>query len=400
MFFDLDGAYVGGVERRGVRLQCDQGRIVAVEEIPVPGNGRFALPGFVNAHCHLDLTSIRGEELPRADFARWVEAMVDRRRKLGPDQLCAAVKSGMRELLESGTVAVGDIDSTGASAAVLRQGPLQGVVFHEIIGALSEEGWGALHEQLLAQANDRAGVRPGLSPHAPFSTPEGSFRRCLRLASELDLPVATHLAETREEIEFLQEGRGPYAELFHRWGIDRPRWESPRSGAIHRVVSLLADDRPAAFLGVHANYPDSEEFDCLGQQGVTVVYCPRSHRYFGHARHPLDRYLQRGIQVALGTDSMASNFSLDLWQEIRVLRDEFPSLPASSVFALATSAGRKALDLEPARLRPGDPATFQIVGTRGDRSVESEGLLQLAVCAGLRTVATWIEGKCAAEVEG
>src|SRR5215468_9018985 len=136
MRLDVDSAWTGGGLARGVRIDVGEraGALARLETIAAPRNGWHALPGFVNAHCHLDLTTIEGESLDRSGFAAWVGDLLPRRARLTAEAIDAAVAAGARALLATGTVAVGDVDSFGRSLAVLRTTPLAGVAFRELVG--------------------------------------------------------------------------------------------------------------------------------------------------------------------------------------------------------------------------------------------------------------------------
>ncbi|HKM55075.1 MAG TPA: amidohydrolase family protein, partial [Isosphaeraceae bacterium] len=181
-------------------------RIVAVE----PHGQRSAdqdlgnvaiLPGFVNAHTHLDLSGLRGKCPPRPDFTEWLRGVIRHRRTQTPEQIECDIREGLRESLVSGTTLLGDITAGGASWSILSQAPIRSVVFHELLGLPADRvapvtklatDWLLFHEA-------SATCRPGLSPHAPYSTSQAIFEMVGKLAEEYRVPLATHLAETTWE---------------------------------------------------------------------------------------------------------------------------------------------------------------------------------------------------------
>jgi len=385
----VDGVWSPAGVRAGTRMQLRGDRIEGLESIAAPGRRLYAVPGLVNAHTHLDLTAIPASTLPRDSFAAWVEALVTRKRTLEPETVRRGVRDGIQELLRCGTVAVGDIDASGTSLEVLRESPLAGVAFQEVLGRPGDDLW----SELDARGEGAGRVRVGISPHAPYSTPESTYRRSFEWAAARGAAVATHLGETREEIDFLQDGTGPLRELFTSWRREAPEWSDPHGGCVARVLQLPR--LPARLLAVHCNHLGSGEEELL-ERCAAVVYCPRSHAYFSHPLpHPAARLLARGVRVALGTDSRASNQDLDLWKELACWRAADPVVGDEAILACATRGGTAALGLPAAELRAGDPATFQVVRSRAGRLTSVAHLAAACVRGDMETVAVCIDGSWA-----
>ena len=201
----------------------------------------------------------------------------------------------------------------------------------------------------------------GLSPHAPYSLSRELFAEVLDLATHARCPVAMHLAETREELELLATGTGPLVDLFTEWGLwspgQRAAFRSPRE--VLQQLTVLP-----RVLVIHGNYLSSEELDFLaGKDQFSVVYCPRTHSYFQHDHYPLAELLNRGIRVALGTDSRASNPDLSLLAEVRHVAQRHPEIAPSTLLEMATCHGAEALGLGDSvgRIAPGMRADFCVL---------------------------------------
>jgi cytosine/adenosine deaminase-related metal-dependent hydrolase len=180
-----------------------------------------------------------------------------------------------------------------------------------------------------------ANVRPGLSPHAPYSVSSNLFRRVASHARKERLPVAIHLAETIDELELLSHFGGRFRPFLAELGI----WEfGELVSEPDEVLRIFAKVSPV--LLVHGNYLDS---GAPIPPGGTIVYCPRTHAAFGHAPHPFRLFLARGVRVALGTDSLASNPDLDVLAEARFLRRQHPDVAGDVLLRMATLAGAEAL---------------------------------------------------------
>jgi cytosine/adenosine deaminase-related metal-dependent hydrolase len=320
------------------------------------------LPGLVNAHTHLDLTGLRGRCPPSPDFTAWLRAVISHRRAQAPAQVEADVRAGLAESLSRGTTLLGDIAAGGLSWPILVNGPGRAVVFHELLGLPR-----ARAEQSLAAARDWLGARPatadcrpGLSPHAPYSVRSTLFAQAALLANQYRCPLAVHLAESQDELDLLHQHRGPFVAFLQELGVWDPEGlaESPA-----RVMQLC--DQPVPGLFVHANY-------LAPSAGVprhrTVVYCPRTHAAFGHPPHPFQALLARGVRVALGTDSLASNPDLDLLAEARFLHRLYPDFPGERLLHLATLAGAEALGWadQVGSLEPGKSADLVTVPLRAE----------------------------------
>jgi cytosine/adenosine deaminase-related metal-dependent hydrolase len=335
--FPVDGP---PIERGVVTVRGE--RIDAVEphgkRTPDRDLGNFAiLPGLVNAHTHLDLTGLRGQCPPSPDFTGWLRQVIAHRRTVTPEQTRADIRAGIAECLRYGTTLVGDIASGGASWDALAESPLSAVVYCELLGMSkdrADQAYQAARAWLAAHpATDRC--RPGLSPHAPYSVRESLLVEAALLARDSQCPLAVHLAETRDELELLLRRRGPFVPFLQELGAWDPDGlvRSPT-----HVMSICNVRTRNAF--VHGNYlaPAAR----VPGDG-TVVYCPRTHAAFGHRPHPLRRLLNRGVRVALGTDSLASNPDLDVLAEARLVHQRYPDLSGATLLRMATLSGAEAL---------------------------------------------------------
>jgi cytosine/adenosine deaminase-related metal-dependent hydrolase len=247
------------------------------------------------------------------------------------------VRAGLAESLRSGVTLVGDVTAGGASWPVLVGGELRAVVFHEVIGMTrpsAARAWAALLEQLRGHAATPT-CRPGLSPHAPYSARAALLRTAAALAAVRRLPLTVHLAESQAELDLLAHHDGPFVPFLQEFNA----WDP--AGLVQSVHHALALCGPApSVLFAHGNHLTAH---CPVPAGATVVYCPRTHAHFGHPPHPFRDLLSRGVRVALGTDSRASNPDLDLLAEARFLHRRYPELSGDVLLRLATLSGAEAL---------------------------------------------------------
>ena len=363
--FALTARYVFPVDAPplpGGVITIDGQRIAAVGENisghrPIDLGNMAILPGLVNAHTHLefsDLGAPLGE--PGMSFAQWIRRVVDHRRsRLASaagrmdrlEELSNVVRSGVAEGLASGVTTVADI---AAVAWPPEQTPneLDGcTLFWEQIGLSSSSVRPAAAkakrwvESILRHAPN---LRPGISPHAPYSVRLELLAALADLSAAGRFPLAMHVAESREEMELLQTGGGPLYELL----TDLGAWDGsaiPGGARPMDYLKRLAEAHRA--LVIHGNYLSAEEAAFLGARAdrMSVVFCPRTHAYFGCERYPLAAMLSAGVNVALGTDSRASNPDLNLLEELRFVAAHFPEVASPAVLSMGTSAGARALGL-------------------------------------------------------
>lgn len=366
-------------------VEIAAGRITAVISRPEAtaidlGNAAI-IPGLVNAHTHLEFSDLPSPLGPAGSFADWIRSVVhDRRGRTVPPGACVA--RGLAESARSGTTLLGEIASEGWSPAVFTADGPRAVVFRELIGLTPDRRAEqlALAREHLASRGFSPAVTRGISPHAPYSVHADLYRDLVQLALEHAAPLAVHLAETQAELELLQRGTGPLVDLLREFGVWQPN-VIPRGSRPLDYLRALAD-APRGLV-IHGNYLSAAEIDFLAEHhNLAVVYCPRTHAYFGHAEHPWLKLLDRSVNVALGTDSRASNPDLSLWQELLFLAERFPQVDRRQILALGTRRGAAALglDAETGTLAPGKSADVALVSLPARPASDPYALLFDADC--------------------
>lgn len=348
-------------------LEIDGGRITALSttaDATAFDLGNVAvLPGLVNAHTHLELSDCATPLDTRRHFTEWVaDLLAHRRARPAGGELESPVTRGARELRATGTTQAGDIVDASWSTAQPPAGGPGGVAFLEVLGFGAER-----RATMLELANSH--LRPkratgeadwlrALSPHAPYSVHRELLPAVVDLAVASGAPVAMHVAETLAERELLAAQTGTFVPFLDRLGVP---WRDGLPDSIFAVLRELA--RAPRALVVHGNDLNGAEIDFLaGQPQMTVVYCPRTHAAFGHGPHPWPALLARGVPVAVGTDSRASNPNLSLWEELQFVAARHPELPAANLLAWGTRNGARALWGSGGEIRLGQRAELTVVG--------------------------------------
>lgn len=357
------------------------------------------VPGFVNAHTHLELSALPGREEPTfpEDEIAWLSRVVEGRRSTTVDKMRSTAKRNLASVIASGTTLVADTTSAGLTWPMIAEAPIRGVVFAEMIGLKRSRGIETVHEAYawLSSIRPESQVigcaRPGLSPHAPYSTAGWVYER----AAGAGVPLSTHLAEMPEESELLRTRDGPLRDFLEDLGAWDDEWEPlARTPAAYVRKGEL---RKADWLIAHGNYLEPEDFWQLrpaaapSGQRVAVAYCPRTHARFGHAPHPYRAMLESGAIVCLGTDSLASSPTLSILDEMRFLHRTDPTLGGRLLLTMGTLFGAWALraDAVTGSLKPGKSADLAVIALP-DR--EPEDPYSLLLDSDRPVVATMFEG--------
>jgi aminodeoxyfutalosine deaminase len=351
---------------RGGTVTVQNERIVAVEphgqsKPSQTFEGYALLPALVNAHTHLDLTGAAGLFPPRQPITDWLKQVVGYRPTRTPEQIGQDIAGGVRQLRESGTAVVGDISSDGGSVTALCQSGLSGVLFRELIGLGVERGTSVVQAGR-GWVEKPSEFRRGLSPHASYSAGRTIFNRL----KPTDI-VCTHLAESEEELELLEHRTGPFVPYLQSLGA----WHPSELLTMDEILAVA--HRVKKFVIAHGNYLKPEQWRTL-PKSASVVYCPRTHAAFGHAPHPFQDMLADGVNVVLGTDSLASNPDLSVWNEAKYLFQS--GVSPDLLLKMLTIIGSNALgvDADFGSLEEGKQAAFQLVPIKTDSAAVMETL--------------------------
>jgi len=329
-------------------VAVDRGVIVAVggPSDPVPAGDSAPLsdvailPGLVNAHTHLELSWMRGLVPPAQSMPAWVGGLLSQRRVQEQDPV-EPIRAAIAELRESGTSLIGDVTNTLGTYDLLASSDLSAAIFHELIGFASSDAMAVAKaaRDRISALTPIARLRPSVVPHAPYSVSPDLFRAIAQVS--VDRAISVHLAESREELEFLRDGTGAWRTILDRLGAWNPAWQAPASGPVEYLDRLgLVSDLLVAVHGVQLTDP---ELTRLAEARATVVACPRSNRWTGAGTPPLERFYGSGVRVAFGTDSLASVKDLNLFHEIAEARRIARDVPAARLLKSATLDGADAL---------------------------------------------------------
>jgi cytosine/adenosine deaminase-related metal-dependent hydrolase len=322
------------------------------------------LPGLINAHCHLDYTGFHGALEARRGFTEWIKKINALRRTFTPADYLDSIAEGFGLLAAGGVTTVLNVESFPELLPLLAPPPLRTWWFLELIDVRSrldeETIFGAL--SFFEEHPDWLGGF-GISPHAPYTASVDLYRLARTCGEQFGMLSTTHIGESVEEHEMFSHARGPLYEFLAELGRDNSDCGqgSPLSHLIEHGV--IAND----CLIVHLNYLQDYDYELLQHSGVSVVHCPRCHTYFSHAPFPLKALRDRGINICLGTDSLASNHGLDMRAEMREAMN-LHGVSAREALQMSTLNGAKALHRagELGQISPGSVADLAVFAHEDD----------------------------------
>lgn len=315
------------------------------------------MPGLVDMHTHLRSSVFRGvcDDLPYAWWKLQVSALSTR---LDEDDWKASARLGALEAIQSGITCVADISETQEALGAMLESGLRGVVYREVTGMGHtgvDERLAEAEESVQAAAKSAEGstVRVGIAPHSPYAASSEIYAGCAELADRLSLPIATHLAGSKDEHDFVKYGSSPLAyEYREQQGWHDIPWQ-PMGVSPVKYVQQWGILHCEEVLVAHAVHVSDEDIHILKRYDVAVAHCPRCAAKLGMGIAPLARYLSHGLRVGLGTDSPASNSTMDFFDEMRIglllqraSTQSVQDLSASRFVRMATLDGAKALRLD------------------------------------------------------
>ena len=352
------------------------------DDEPVVDVGQSIIfPAFVNAHCHLEYSGLAGEMSRDVSFTDWLNQMVSIKQSLTHDDHEAAWLAGADMLLRTGCGTVVNVESLpGLYERMAPETPLQVFPFTELIGYHPEdisELVDLAKRELMANAP--LALNAGLSAHAPYTVTPEALNVLAMFADEHSLSTTIHLAESDDEWEMFTDGTGPLYDtmgalgrLMDDCGMGTPVQHLAKSGGFAKKT-----------LVVHANRLTDADVELLRRADADVVHCPRSRAWFGHGGFDYDRLAKAGLNICLGTDSLASigggreAAALDMFAEMQEFSRRHPSVECEDILQMATTNGAKAMRLgnEIGQIRDGLKANMAMIPLDGTLSEVPEMIL-------------------------
>ena len=309
------------------------------------------MPGFVNAHSHLSLTALENKLSPSKNFACWIRDLILLNSALKCEERVWGIRKGASEMKSSGVTGLADYVADSALLDTIGGLGFRSVLFLEIIGFQDKKAEGLAKEVERIFKSHGSIWTLGIAPHAPYSVSEKLFLQLNQLSKKYGCLLSTHLAETDEESQFIEKGEGPLVDLLKERKAFDGNWQAPGTSPVRYLKSLGTLNEMVA---VHCNFID-DDTDAV----KAAVFCPKSTHWFGRINIlPVRKMLDAGVPVALGTDSMASNDSLNFLEEIRMADKLLPEVSRKEILKMATRLGAEILRLPCGKIEPGQKGDF------------------------------------------
>tara|TARA_B100000686_G_scaffold355020_1_gene469123 strand:+ start:9516 stop:10703 length:1188 start_codon:yes stop_codon:yes gene_type:complete len=355
---------MAGSDKGAGELTVEKGKIRFIgDKAPDDFNGEtidlsncLVMPGFVNAHCHLTLSALKGKLSPTDSFTDWVLALLELENSLSDQESLEACYSRVEEMLHSGVTTFADYLGRTDLLPRYADFPLRQMVFLEAIGFQSDraEEIGKRIETVLRNGSPAPGrISLGVAPHAPYSTSPALFQLLYKIANDYGVPVSSHVGELVEENEFLQRGSGKLRRLLDQLKAYDISWRPPKKSSLEYLIDLNAIE---SLVAVHLNHIDVDA-NLLTNYRMSAVFCPRSTRWFRRGKYMnVKGLLGEGISIGLGTDSLASNENLNFLDELRAAESMASDLSRDELLVMATRGGAQALKMDVGVAAAGWPA--------------------------------------------
>jgi len=302
------------------------------------------VPGFVNTHTHLDLTHLHNFIKYNGDFTDWIRQLINAKKEWTESEYLSSIRSGIKSSLESGTTTVADVTRNGLALEELQKSNIRKALFYELIDFNPDSTDSTIDnfKEMIGNVKHDDLLSVGIFPHAPYTVSEELYRKSKTVSEESGLSIATHISETIDESNFLTRGAGNFVSLLRNFDMLND-WKPPGLRPVNYMKNIGFLENGCIL--VHCNYLTGDEVDHIEESNSTIVFCPRSHKYFRHKDHPFYKLGNRDINIALGTDSLASNDSLSILDEMKYIYTQHKNIKPQNILYMGTIAGATALRL-------------------------------------------------------
>ncbi len=341
----------GTVLKRGVLTATDDGTIVSVaphtdhpaETSSTEFYNGVLVPGFINCHCHLELSHLKGTIPQTTGLGGFIKA-VNETRQAEESTVVLSALSADREMYDEGIVACGDISNTSSSFEVKRESRIEYITFLEIFGAVADRSDKRMEEALnLRGKAEERGIHTYLTPHSVYSVSSILMEKIIKHAGRNPL-FSVHFLESPDERLLTKHRTGPMTESYRALGIPPETMGVPYD---HLDTAVEIARRSKRVMLVHNTFVNDDEIKILVSKGnVSWCLCPSSNKYITGATPPLSAIERAGGLIVTGTDSLASNNRLSILAELYLLQEESSGVTLEKMIKWATFNGAITLDIE------------------------------------------------------
>lgn len=336
------------------------------EEAGVEFYSGILVPGFVNAHCHLELSHLYRKIEPGQGLGKFIGS-INNLRDTSQQDLQRVMQVADRKMWASGIAAVGDISNSTGSLVTKRQSKIYYHTFVETFGfhpSRAERAF-ALAEKTQTEFVD-SGLKASIVPHAAYSVSESLFERVSAKADEDEAILSVHNQESLEEERFFTEGNGPIFDHYQKnLKLDISHWQAQKADSLEFILNRIP--KQSQLLLVHNTFITENDLKVLNKerspQNTFLVLCPNSNMYIENQLPPIDLLRKSGFPICIGTDSLASNHQLSVLEEMITIQKHFPEIMIEDLLSWASSNGARALNIESTfgDFKPGKKAGVNLI---------------------------------------
>jgi aminodeoxyfutalosine deaminase len=307
------------------------------------------VPGFVNSHCHLELSHLKDRIPVNQGIGRFV-GEINKLRVAEKQEIIHAATDADTKMFRAGIVAAGDISNTAVTIDVKKRSQIEWLTFVETFGFHPSRANLSIETAISVYSQFEAANLPvSIVPHSPYSVSNELFAKIAELKGRECRIITMHNQESREENRFFLRGDGPILDHITRnLGLDASNWVPSGKSSLETVLPRLPESLP--LLLVHNTFSTLSDIRFLkefrGDRPVWLVLCPNSNLFIENQLPPVQLFRSEKMQICLGTDSLASNTELSVFSEIKTLRHYFPDIPMEELFTWACLNGAAALGMD------------------------------------------------------
>lgn len=338
--------------KNGVVTIDDLGRIISVADSHPPdikGNHFEHLkgiicPGFINVHCHLELSHLKDKLVPRRGLINFIKD-IQAVRTADNAAILQAAENADHEMYENGIVAVGDISNSNVSIPVKAKSKIHYHTFVETFGFLPEKA-GEAFEKALSLLNEFKPQPCSVTPHAPYSVSKELFKLIKKYSDTGSNLISIHNQESEDENKFYRYRLGGFLGLYEYFGIDISYFKSQARNSLQSTIPMLTNKQE--ILLVHNTCTNLKDIYFIKRfdRKIHFCFCPGANLYIENKLPKIELFVDQGFNITLGTDSLASNTKLCILNEMRLLQEKFPSLSTTRLIEWATINGAKYLGID------------------------------------------------------
>jgi cytosine/adenosine deaminase-related metal-dependent hydrolase len=301
-------------------------------------------PGFVNTHCHLELSHLKGKLSQKTGIHNFIVEL-QKIRNASEEEKQNAIEAADTEMRNAGIVAVGDISNGDSTQNTKSFSSLFYHTFVELFGFRTHLAESILEQgQKLKASFTELELNSSIVPHSPYSVSEKLFGHIAK--EEKNTPISIHNQESQAENDMFESGDGKLVEMMKSFGNDMLDFTQTGKSALQSYLQRLSKETP--LLLVHNTFTSKEDIDKAENihQNLYWCFCPKANLYIENRLPNIPQFIEKGVKCALGTDSLASNDTLSIWEEIKTIKEQFPQIPMATLIQWGTLNGAEFLGIE------------------------------------------------------